>query len=431
VIIYGVRSYGVVEAHGGEHAETQFFHIWFAPLIPTGSHWITDANARRGYSIGMHGKSVLAGYLRVWGPVVALATLAAGLGGNLPMLLVSALAIAATVWTWTWRNLRGEAAIRRSDFNVVAFGTRCEPRHMSKELIGAFKRGLDDRWNELKPERTPNEIARHGTPNPHEAVVAYGLLRVAGVMRGRAGRDEAADADRILEGAHSAPTVGEGPYREGVVQPQASGSVATLVRTMAGAQDAVRESPRELQAERLAQRRRRSRLQLVGLVLATPMILGGIALFIDSVTPAREVTLAELRSMHPPTSKVVRVRCDSVSPPLWEETDGHGDATHRITMCMLGEYLLPVRLDDDQSVPEHVVEGELFHVVDTAIWVEQGLKKEPELDARSLDVYVDSSDNNRVFKGIFGLVMALGVPVLWVLWFRARRRRLADAAALT
>src|SRR5258705_7313002 len=70
VIIYGVRPYGTVEAHGGEHAETHFFHIWFVPLIPTSSHWITQRTheGSRGYSIDMHAKSVLAGYLRVWGP---------------------------------------------------------------------------------------------------------------------------------------------------------------------------------------------------------------------------------------------------------------------------------------------------------------------------------------------------------------------------
>ncbi|HEX5059164.1 MAG TPA: hypothetical protein VFV99_07375, partial [Kofleriaceae bacterium] len=110
VIIYGERRYGTVEAYGGEYAQTRFFHIWFVPLIPVGSHWMTSRNA--GYTIGLHGKSVLAAYGRVWGPAIALGTFVAGVGGNPLMLLFSALAIAATVVAWSWRNLRGEAAIR-------------------------------------------------------------------------------------------------------------------------------------------------------------------------------------------------------------------------------------------------------------------------------------------------------------------------------
>ena len=430
VIIYGVRPYGTVEAHGGEHAETHFFHIWFVPLIPTSSHWITQRTheGSRGYSIDMHGKSVLAGYLRVWGPIIALATFGVGLAGKPAALLVSAIAIALTVVAWTWRNVRSEASQRRSDFNLIAFGTRCEPHRMSDELKAEFKTALDTRWNQLEPDRSPNDIARHGTKDANEAIVAYGLLRLAGAMRGRAGREEDVDANRILDGAHSTLAVGEGPYREGV-QEAPTGSLATVVKAMASAQQMLADSSPQARAERLVQQKRRSRRQLLGLVLATPFALGGVMLFVDAVRPAKDVTLAELRSMHAPTGRTVRVTCDAVDEPIWEELDSHGRATERIAMCELGRYLLPVRLDADEPMPVKTIEGELRHVHERLIWVREGLSKEPVLEARSLDVFVDASDpNEKIFLGIFGLAIALGLPVLWVLWFRARGRRKAEAA---
>ncbi|HEY5922060.1 MAG TPA: hypothetical protein VIV11_10340 [Kofleriaceae bacterium] len=430
VIIYGARAYGTVEAHGGEHAETNFFHLWFVPLIPTGSYWITNVTAEGsvGYPIDMHAKSVLAGYLRVWGPIVALGGFVAGVAGNLPLLLVSALAIAATVLAWTWRNLRGDGARRRSDFNLVAFGTRCEPRRMRDELRAEFKRSLDATWSELKPDRTPNEIARHGTKDANEAVIAYGLLRIAAATRGRAGKEEDEDADRILAGAHTTLAVGDGPYREGVQTAPLTGSLASVVQDMATAQQASKDSSPEARTERLAQRKRRSRKQLLGLVLATPVALGGVGLFFQSVRPTRDVSLAELRSIHPPTGRTVRVTCDSIEPPIWEEVDSDGNTTHRIAMCALGKYFLPLRLDADGAVPERKFIGELREIHDRLIWIEQGLRHAPALEARTLEVFVDASDpHEKIFLGIFGLAISLGVPVLWVLWYRARRRRLADA----
>jgi hypothetical protein len=433
VIIYGVRPYGTVDAYGGEHAETSFFHIYFVPLIPTGSHWITgrSADGSTGYTIDMYGKSVVAGYARVWGPIAAIGTFVAGLGGNLPLLAISALAIALTAWSWTWRNLRGEAAQRRSDFNLVAFETRCEPRHMPAELRTAFKQSLDASWDALKPDLTPNDIARHGTQNAHQAVIAYGLLRLAAATRGRAGREEDADADRILDGAHSTIAVGEGPYREGVQDAPVAGSIATVVQAMATQHEQSRDSAPEARAERLVRAKKRSRKQLVGLILATPVALGAIALFVESITPAREVTLAQLRGMRPPVGKTVRVTCDSIEGPLWEEIDSRNNVDARIGMCVLGNYVMPVRIAEDDALPAKVIHGKLREINDQHIWVREGLRTDAELDAHSLEVYVDSTDPyERIFVGVFGLALALGVPVLWVLWFRARKRRKAEAATL-
>jgi hypothetical protein len=432
VIIYGHRAYGTVEAHGGEYAETRFFHIWFVPLVPTESWWITNnqGGGKLGHRIKMHGKSVLAGYLRVWGPGLALLGLGGAASGNPLLLLLSAAAIAATVAAWSWRNVRGETALRRSDFNLVAFGTRCEPRRMPSELRAGFKRALDSRWNAKKPDRTPDDIAQHGTKDANEAILAYGLLRLGAIARGRDGRTEDAAADRILAGSHSTLAVGDGPYREGF-QEAPVGSLAGVVQELAAAHDKVERTTPEVRARDLNDRKRRSRKHLAGLVVLSMASVGGIAMFVQAVLPTRVVTIKELSSYKPPTGRTVRVTCESVEGPVWEETDSHGHATNRIAMCLLGRHLLPVRFDDDSAIPKTVVEGELKEVRETLIWVREGLRQDPQLEAATLDVYIDASHpHEKLVIGVFALAIALGTPVLWVLWFRARRRRLAEVAKL-
>ena len=78
VIIYGRRAYGRVHQHEGEYAQTTFAHIDFVPLFPTGSFWVTDdrGGQRFGFPIKLNGRSVLATYLRVWGPIASVAVLA-------------------------------------------------------------------------------------------------------------------------------------------------------------------------------------------------------------------------------------------------------------------------------------------------------------------------------------------------------------------
>ncbi len=80
VIIYGLRDYGRVDAHAGEYAQTRFFHIGFAPLVPTGSTWVTGprANGTNAHGIKLHARSVVAAYLRGCGPLIAVGSLIAG-----------------------------------------------------------------------------------------------------------------------------------------------------------------------------------------------------------------------------------------------------------------------------------------------------------------------------------------------------------------
>src|SRR5437764_2188422 len=170
MIVIGHRPYGRVHAHEGEHLETQFAHIDFLPLFPIGSQWIThEAGGNRiGFPVRLSLKSLAAGYLRVWGPLVAFVLFA--LGGILASCVIAAL----VAWSWTWWRLP-RALRRRSDFNRVAFGSRCEPKWMTRaQRIGneeALRKSAARRG-----ARSPEDVARFGATDANEAVIAYGLL---------------------------------------------------------------------------------------------------------------------------------------------------------------------------------------------------------------------------------------------------------------
>ena len=443
VIIYGTREYGRVDAHDGEHAATRFFHIWFAPLFPVGSSWHTGrrADGTNAHAIKLYGKSVAAAYLRIWGPVVAIGCLSAGLSqlgaramsaGAIGTLAVAALALLLTAWSWTWRSLRGSAAIRRSDFNFVAFGTRCEPHRLLGAHRVLVKRDLDRRWSDRNPSRDPNEVAQHGAANAGEAVLAYGLLRLSAIERGRAGAGDGADADRILAGKHDAPSTIDGPYREA---PTAAADAATqaelaeLVGARAAETAKVAAAYAPDKHVELRRQKRRGRLQLAGLVFLSLATFGGVLALVESLQTPLEPTFAQLDGMHPPLRHAVKVTCDAIDDIGWQEVDAHGSVKSEIQMCRLGKKLLPVKLAA-HAVPGVVIEGKLYEITDRQPWVRDLLHSDPRIENRTLGVYVDTTGNGEAAFGAMSLALCVITPILWGLWFRARRRRKATAAAL-
>lgn len=429
VVIYGVRNYGSVDAHGGEHAQTQFFHVYWLPLFPTGSSWVTGPrpDGTNAHGIKLNAKSVLSGYLRIWGPIVAIANLS--LGFSKPAhLIVAAIAAVLAAWSWTTLKLRGASAQRRSDFNYIAFGTRCEPKRMFASHRAVCKKQLDERWRELAPKHSPNEVAQHGAESAAEAVLSYGLLRLSSLDRGGAADGEA--ADRILAGRFDAPSTIDGPYRAGHAAPVDPATNAALAELVARHDRQARIAPLATDPEADRKKaKRRARLQLGGLIFLTLAAAGGAMAFAASLRPALDVTVRDLRGIKPPTTRIVNVTCDVVAEPIWEETNDRGKTTSRIAMCQLGKYLLPLKLDATGPLPGTRVTGKLREINERAVWVRDGLRTEPDLEARALDVYVDTTTTSELGPGLFGLALVLATPVLWILWFRARRKQRAEGGA--
>jgi hypothetical protein len=83
VIVYGTRFYGKVRECGSSYIGTQFFHIYYVPLIPIGSHLVLEQNGDgsfKGIKSSFDVKSMFAAYLRVWGPLAVILALVLGIG---------------------------------------------------------------------------------------------------------------------------------------------------------------------------------------------------------------------------------------------------------------------------------------------------------------------------------------------------------------
>jgi len=220
-VIYGTAFYGQVDSHGGQHQLTKFFHIYYVPLLPVDTMWVTQDAGRgyNGHAVQMSGRSVLAGYARVWGPIAATAAVVTGSPAS--MLAAGAFA-ALTAWTWKWRALRGARERRRSDFHLRAFGTRCDPLRMEEGLASVLQAHVAERWAQVSDGNTPEDVARLGAANPGQAVLAYASLRLAARLAPGDDARLALDAsERVLDAVKDSDdrALEGGPYRS-TAQPQ-------------------------------------------------------------------------------------------------------------------------------------------------------------------------------------------------------------------
>ncbi|MEP6860986.1 MAG: hypothetical protein ABJE66_10220 [Deltaproteobacteria bacterium] len=206
MIVYGHRWYGRVHGHRAEYAQTQFAHLYYMPLIPMTSFWVTGGN--RGFHTRLSARSVIATYLRWWGP--GFAALAFALSPDVVGVAVAAPLVAAVAFSWSLRSVRSARAIRHGDADRLVFGSRCPPGLMTADMRQDLRGRLDDRWSKLGGGRSPEDVVTFGPRTPDESLFAYGLLRLAAVEH----RDPAAAhaAEKLLAGIEREPTAGS-PYR--------------------------------------------------------------------------------------------------------------------------------------------------------------------------------------------------------------------------
>ena len=229
IVIYGTRFYGEVDNHGGQRQLTKFFHIYWVPLVPVGTLWVTRdlEDGYGGHAVAMSGRSVVAGYARVWGPVAAIGAIAAGSVGGF---IAAGALVALSAWTWSWRSIRGARERRRSDFHLLAFGTRCDPINMDARLASVLQADVAERWAQVSDGNTPEDVARLGAANPAQAVLAYASLRLAARLapgeHARAARDASERVLDSLKDTNSAALEG-GPYRSSMPAQLPAGATIT------------------------------------------------------------------------------------------------------------------------------------------------------------------------------------------------------------
>jgi hypothetical protein len=215
IVIYGTRYFGEVDRCAGQCQLTRFVHVYYMPIVPVGTMWVRGNvdGERTAHAVQMSGRSIVAGYARMWGPLGALAALAtASIGG----VVAAAGLVALCAWSWTWRSVRGERERRRSDFHQLAFGTRCDPLQMEPALATVLQADVATRWAQVSDGNTPDDIARLGAANPAQAVLAYASLRLAARLAPASHARAALDAsERVLDALKDTNELAleGGPYR--------------------------------------------------------------------------------------------------------------------------------------------------------------------------------------------------------------------------
>jgi hypothetical protein len=140
IIIWGTRFYGKVdETPGLFHVATKFGHLWYIPLVPSGSFLVLsqEKNSIRGVKIPLSGKSVLAAWLR---------------GGSVAAAV--AFAIVAMVVAGDPRAKGGEGAV------YGAMSAVCVVMAVLAWRLNWFRRGSHARAMELaRIAKMPEEVS--------------------------------------------------------------------------------------------------------------------------------------------------------------------------------------------------------------------------------------------------------------------------------
>jgi len=163
IVVYGTRMYGRIDRCGPTFLGTRFFHIWYVPLIPIGTHLVfaEEDDGFRGVPTALSGRSVLAAYLRVWGivgTIIAIIALVAGISDaahtdDLGVMIISVLvygfgAILALTFTLAGflfiGRLSAEEKQRRAIYAQYT-GTHADPADLGdarmgirQQLMGSF-----------------------------------------------------------------------------------------------------------------------------------------------------------------------------------------------------------------------------------------------------------------------------------------------------
>ncbi|HEX4450592.1 MAG TPA: hypothetical protein VH143_06970 [Kofleriaceae bacterium] len=401
IIVFGRRAYGRVNAHGGEHAHTRFAHVYYLPIVPSGSFWVTQqlGDSVRGFEIRASGKSIAAAYLRMWAPLVAIGALvSASVAGT----IVAVVLAAASAWAWSWRDVRGASAMRASDFRLLAFGTRCDPALMTRALRDDMKRALDARWSKLDTQRPPDEVAEHGANSSAEAVAAYGLLALAALdaTDATARAKAAAAAQRLVDGAHDDVGAADGPYRAA-----AAATPALVFDEIASAADGMSAAKANV-AQRAEPTRRRMSPIMKGAGFAAVAVVA-LSLSAFSLSAMREppsVTFADVDGTHF-SGTLVALHCDSI------ENIGELSNGKAMSACVMGDHIVPVLGTVDNVDAPVVGRLRLLSSQDATYMWPEDVVSSPRVSARYLRVESLAFERGLgivsmlVLVGLFGLIV--------------------------
>lgn len=444
-------TYGRIDEHDGEYVETEFRGLGGLriPLVPVRSFWIADdrGHQRTGFPIELQPRSVAAAYLRIWAPGIATAVLVAW-SSSLATAIAAAL-FGLSAWSWTWWP-RDAALRRRSDFDLAAFGSRCDPARMTDEMHQALANQLAQRAGAHADARPPDDVARYGPRTEDEALHAYGALRLTEArnppQRSPGRLFEAGGAGWMLSRVVRRRRSRGGPYRDRF----AASAPALWAMLSDCAQASVR-------ARRAGPLRSHAAVPAPALVLPSSprapwiwlavltvsTVVSGTALAVSARAPApappalpRLVTGRELALR--PIGDHIAVQCDYVQ-------NSDRGPLRRVTLCLVSSHILAMAGGDRVRDGAGLLEGYVEEVPDgpEPSWA-SALRQQIAADPTYYDFYlrrVSSGDGPELRSAaragadrtpeavIRALAVAASLATLagWFVWIRLwqLRRRVA------
>jgi hypothetical protein len=442
------RVFGKVDEYGGELCASTFLHLWFLPIVPTGSLWISaepvprgDADdgaeggggeattsAPRAQAIRWQWRSIAAAYLRAWIPLLCVSGFAPDTTIGY---FVAAVGLFLFAWSWTWRMAHRPSERLRHDFDLVALGSQCPPEALpatTKDRLLALKQ----RAFATASERTPEDVARFGGTSTDELLAAYAVLRLVGAQHRPSGPWRAL-AQRIVDGKRDAVDGEHGAFRSGAAELVEVEALHRYVRAAAAA----RRARAVLSLASLPQTWLQGVLwggvqRVLGYAaLAVVAFLGAFGLAHVS-DPDRYDIVSErrLRDTIGEGQREYRVACEELIPFATAASSGEDGV--EVHLCRLGSKLLPVLSEGGEGIRGTVVRGRLLprsvFSKSQPRW-ERDLQSSP-YDARLTVVYLTTDVFSKAGQIALALVALLGSLLLLGLWERLRRQRasmLADA----
>lgn len=413
-----------MDEYGGELAASMFWRLWFLPLLPRGSVWISsDGGKPMARPIRWHWRSIGAGYLRTWAPLLWMASFIVDTSAGYVFAGVGLLLCA---WSWSWRMAHRRRVQLLNDFDLVALGSQCPPEKLlraeQKELLARKQEELAA----LAGERSPEEIARFGSAKIDELIAAYAVLRLVAAQTLPSGPWRVA-ARRIVDGRHDEPAAAEGVFRT-------AASVERRV-TVEQLTDHVRARARTSRAHAVLRLSRLSPSLLQMIVWGRGPIarlLGYGALALAATIGAYQlrdvrdpdqyeiITERRLRDTIATGHTEYRVQCDSLS--LFRADPAGGPEVY---LCQLGTRVLPVLSEDREGISGTLVRGRLHprrvFGPSRSAW-EYQLRTSP-YDDRAAVVYLVTDVFSKLGQIVLALSYLLGAVLLLVLWERVRRQR--------
>jgi len=127
MFVGGTHDFGSVDEYQQTSVATRFVHVWFVPIWPL--HSVVKSSLCAPFLVPLVARSIVAGYLRMWGPLIAGAMALSVMTGKIPSAMGAVAAVLGAivgVVGWTMGRLGRRAYAERQAYRR-AIGIPVDP----------------------------------------------------------------------------------------------------------------------------------------------------------------------------------------------------------------------------------------------------------------------------------------------------------------